>query len=211
MDGAARERLEAYLADLAFWNQRINLTAVPAELAWEKHVGEAVALLAACSPIEGARVADVGAGGGVPGLPLAILRPDLHVTLIDSDQRKCGFLQHEAGALELRNVAVECARVEDLARREGMREAFDLAVSRALAPPPVMCEFTLPLVRVGGAVATLVGDAVQAARDCAPAAALLGGGVPRAAEGDVLLIDKLRPTPEQYPRRAGVPLRKPLA
>jgi 16S rRNA (guanine527-N7)-methyltransferase len=210
MDELQRARLHAYLDEMQLWNARINLTAVPAERGWEKHVEEVLALLAAADPPPGARVVDVGTGAGVPGVPMAVLRRDLHVLLVDSDQRKGAFLTHVAGALQLDNVEVLCARIEDVARRDGMREAFDLAVSRALAPPPVMCELLLPLVRVGGRVATLVGDAQQAAAESARAAAECGGDTPRAAAGDVLLIDKVRGTPDRYPRRAGVPLRKPL-
>ena len=210
MDESQRALLHAYLDEMQRWNARINLTAIPAEQGWEKHVEEAIALLAAANPPPDARAIDVGAGAGVPGVPMAILRPDLRVVLVDSDQRKAAFLTHIAGALPLDNVEVLAERIEDVARRDGMRESFDLAVSRALAPPPVMCELLLPLVRVGGRVATLVGDAPQAAQDAAHAAAECGGDVPRAAAGDVLLIDKVRATPERYPRRAGVPLRKPL-
>jgi 16S rRNA (guanine527-N7)-methyltransferase len=204
------DALQAYLDELYRWNQRINLTAVLREEAETKHVDEVRALLDACSPPAEARCVDVGAGGGVPGVPMSILRPDLRVTLIESDQRKCAFLTHVAGLLGLRNLAVECARVEDVARRDGMRESFDVAVSRALAPPPTMCEWTLPLVRIGGTVATLLGDAQHAAQECAHASQILGGDTPRAAAGDVLLIAKRVATPDAYPRRADVPLRKPL-
>ena len=204
------DAMRTYLDELYLWNRRINLTAVPREEAEGKHVDEVRTLLHACDPAQGSRCADVGAGGGVPGIPMAILRPDLRVTLVESDLRKCAFLTHVAGLLGLRNVAVECARIDEVARRDGMRESFDLAVSRALAPPPTMCEWTLPLVRTGGRVATLVGDAHRAAADCARASQLLGGDTPRAAEGDVLLIDKRTATPDEYPRRADVPLRKPL-
>jgi 16S rRNA (guanine527-N7)-methyltransferase len=203
-------KLHAYLAELELWNRRINLTAIPPEQAWDKHVGETQALLDAAQPPHGARVIDVGAGGGVPGMPMAILRPDLRVTLLDSDQRKAAFLTHVSGSLRLGNVEVVCARVEDVARQDGMREAFDLAVSRALAPPPVMCELTLPLVRVGGLAGALVSDAAPAADGVAGAARVLGGVVLPTAVGGVLLIRKIASTPERYPRRAGVPLRKPL-
>jgi 16S rRNA (guanine527-N7)-methyltransferase len=210
MDAQQRAQLRAYLDEMQLWNARINLTAVPAERSWEKHIEEVIALLAAADPPDAARAIDVGAGGGVPGVPMAILRPDMHVVLVDSDQRKAAFLTHVAGALQLANVEVLSERIEDAARRHGMRESFDLAVSRALAPPPVMCELLLPLVRVGGRVATLVGDARQAVVESAHAAAECGGSTPRAAAGDVLLIDKVQPTPDRYPRRAGVPSRKPL-
>ena len=211
MDATTAARLARYLDELELWNARINLTAVPAAEAWAKHVAESATLLDAVDPAPGVRLVDVGTGGGVPGVPIAVMRPDLHVTLLDSDRRKTAFLTHVAGMLELDNVAVVCERAEDVARRDGVREAFDVAVSRALAPPAVMCELLLPFLRTGGVAATLVGDAEAACRECARAAQLLGGGVPRTAPGDVLLIDKVAPAPDAYPRRAGVPLRKPLA
>lgn len=206
----ARERLQAYLDELARWNARMNLTTVPRELWWDKHVVEVLDLLDACAPPHGARVVDVGAGGGVPGIPMAVLRPDLHVALLESDARKAGFLTYVAGALRLDNVEVLVLRAEDAARRDDLRESFDLAASRAVAPPPVMCELSLPLVRVGGLVAALVGDVEQAAADCSHAAEQCGGGALRAVLGGVLLVAKLRPTPDEYPRRAGVPVRRPL-
>jgi 16S rRNA (guanine527-N7)-methyltransferase len=210
VDETTRQRLVAYLDELELWNRRINLTAVPREGAWDKHVGEVLTLLDACNANPGAKLVDVGAGGGVPGIPMALLRPDLHVTLLESDTRKAGFLIHVAGVLSMANVEVTAERAEDVARREGVRESFDLAVSRAVAPPAVMCELSLPLLRVGGLCAALVGDATQAARECERAALLCGGGKPRTAAGDVLLVDKISSTPDEYPRRAGVPLRRPL-
>ncbi|HEV7678512.1 MAG TPA: 16S rRNA (guanine(527)-N(7))-methyltransferase RsmG [Candidatus Dormibacteraeota bacterium] len=212
LDDSTRARLLAYLDELQRWNARVNLTAIPAERGWEKHVVETERLHRAVAAHldAGASVIDIGAGGGVPGIPLAILRPDVRVTLLDSDTRKAGFLTHAAGALQLDNVSVVVARAEEVARRPGVRESFDVAVSRALAPPPVMCELALPLVRVGGVVAALVGDASQAARECARAAQECGGAQPSTAPGDVLLVDKLRATPEAYPRRAGMPLKRPL-
>ncbi len=210
MDEPTRARLRAYLDELARWNQRVNLTAIPPEQAWDKHVVESAELLRLCDPPRDGRVVDVGAGGGVPGIPMAVLRGDLRVTLVESDQRKAGFLTHVAGALGLDNVSVLARRAEEMARDAALRESFDLAVSRALAPPPVMCELTLPLVRVGGAAAALVGDAVAAAAESAQAAALCGGGEPRAVAPGVLLVAKVAATPGQYPRRAGVPLRRPL-
>jgi 16S rRNA (guanine527-N7)-methyltransferase len=221
LDDATRARLLAYLDELQRWNARVNLTAIPAERGWEKHVVETQRLLDAIGAHlggtrrdqvggVGATVVDVGAGGGVPGIPLAILRPDVRVTLLDSDARKAGFLTHAAGVLQLDNVSIVVARAEDLARSADVRESFDVAVSRALAPPPVMCELALPLVRNGGVVAALVGDAVKAATECARAAGECGGAAPRTAPGDVLLVDKVRTTPDAYPRRAGVPLKRPL-
>jgi 16S rRNA (guanine527-N7)-methyltransferase len=212
IDDTTRARLLAYLDELQRWNARVNLTAIPAERGWEKHVVETQRLLDAIAPhlVSTATVIDVGAGGGIPGIPLAILRPDVRVTLLDSDARKAGFLTHAAGALQLGNVSVVVARAEDVARRAEVRESFDVAVSRALAPPPVMCELALPLVRIGGVVAALVTDATRAAQECTRAAEECGGAAPRTAPGDVMLVDKVRPTPDAYPRRAGVALKRPL-
>jgi len=99
-----RERLETYLDELERWNRRLNLTRVTRADAVERHVGDTLDLLHAAGPAPGARCIDVGTGGGIPGIPLAILRPDLRVTLLDSDRRKCGFLVFVTGLLGLTHV-----------------------------------------------------------------------------------------------------------
>ncbi|HAC45642.1 MAG TPA: 16S rRNA (guanine(527)-N(7))-methyltransferase RsmG [Chloroflexi bacterium] len=163
------------------------------------------------------RLVDVGSGAGLPGIPIKIARPDLDVTLIESDQAKAAFLVHACAALGLEHVEVEARRAEEAGRDPRLREAFDIAVARALAPLPVLVELCLPLVRVGGrllAQKTEAEDPAAAAR----AIQLLGGelsavkAAPSAARGagTVVVIDKVRPTPALYPRRAGVPARKPL-
>src|SRR5712691_3790056 len=157
---------------------------------------------------------DVGSG---PGLPIKISRPDLDVTLIEADQAKAAFLVHACAALGLDQVEVVARRAEEAGHDSRLREKFDVAVARALAPLPVLAELCLPLVRVGGrllAQKTEAEDPTAAAR----AIHLLGGelsfvvAAPSTARGTgtVVVIDKVRPTPELYPRRAGVPARKPL-
>src|SRR5947209_8514274 len=168
------------------------------------HLGEAQTLV------------DVGSGGGLPGLPLKIARPDLAVTLVEADQAKAAFLVGACAELGLRDVDVLARRAEDVGRDAQYREKFDVAVARALAPMPVLVELCLPLVRVGGRLLA------QKTSDEDPAAAahaidVLGGklsGVKTAASaaraaGTVVVIDKVRPGPAQYPRRPGVPARKP--
>ena len=160
---------------------------------------------------------DVGSGAGLPGLPIKIARPDLRVTLIESDQAKAAFLVHACAVLELEDVEVVARRAEDAGREPALREAFDLAVARALAPLPVLVELCLPFVRVGGrllAQKTEKEDAALASR----AIELVGGrlseviSAPSSARtaGTIVVIDKIAPTPELYPRRAGTPARKPL-
>jgi 16S rRNA (guanine527-N7)-methyltransferase len=203
--------LDAYLDELDRWSSRLNLTAIPREQMWARNVMEVEDLLLVADPPGGSRVVDIGSGGGVPGIVIAILRPDLSVTLIDSDRRKGGFLIHVAGLLGLSGVAVEAIRAEDAGRREGMREGFDLATSRATAPPPVLCELALPLLRVGATLCALVTDAASTLPTCAAAASACGGGAPEAPGSGVLRVRKVAQTPDAYPRRPGTPNRHPIS
>ncbi|MHB8589043.1 MAG: 16S rRNA (guanine(527)-N(7))-methyltransferase RsmG [Candidatus Dormibacteraceae bacterium] len=163
------------------------------------------------------QVVDVGSGGGLPGLPLKIARPALSVTLVEADQAKAAFLVRACAALGLHDVEVLARRAEDVGRDPLYRESFDVAVARAVAPMPVLAELCLPLVRVGGrllAQKTENEDVDGAGR----AIDLVGGvlnrvaGAPSAARrsGTVVIVEKVRSTPHAYPRRPGVPARKPL-
>ncbi|HEV3123238.1 MAG TPA: 16S rRNA (guanine(527)-N(7))-methyltransferase RsmG [Candidatus Dormibacteraeota bacterium] len=210
IDAGTRSRLQTYLRELHRFNQRINLTTVAEEQAWQRHVDESRRLLQLIQPVARARVVDIGSGAGVPGIPMAVLRDDLRVTLLDADERRCGFLLHVCGVLGLQQVTVVCRRAEVFGHDPDAREAFDCAVSRAAAPPPVLCELALPLVRVGGVAGWLVGDAVTAATQCAYAARSCGGGLPQAADADIVTVIKEASTPTRFPRRTGVPARRPL-
>ena len=206
----AEPRLLRYLDELYRWNQRINLTSIPREDAESRHLAEARRLLVHAAPAPGARVVDIGAGGGVPGLVMAILRPDLRVTLIESDRRKAGFLLQAAAVCECPQVRVDPRRAEEVGHDPAHREAYDLAVSRATASAPVLCELALPLLHAGGRLLALVADAEADAGIAAAAASACGGGMPAALAPGILSITKVAPTPELYPRRAGMPARRPL-
>jgi 16S rRNA (guanine527-N7)-methyltransferase len=203
--------LDAYLDELASWSAHLNLTTVPREQMWSRHIDEVSELLDVAAPAHGKRVVDIGSGGGVPGVVLAILRPDLRVTMLEADKRKSGFLMHVAGLLRLSGVEVEAIRAEDAGRREGTRETFDLATSRAAAPPDVLCELALPLLRIGGSLCALVADAPSTLTSCAAAAAACGGAAPQAPVEGVLRVEKVSPSPAEYPRRSGVPGRRPIS
>jgi 16S rRNA (guanine527-N7)-methyltransferase len=166
---------------------------------------------------EAHRVVDVGSGGGLPGLPLKIARPSLNVTLVEADQDKAAFLVRACAVLGLHDVEVVARRAEEVGQDPHYRESFDVAVARALAPMPVLAELCLPLVKVGGrllAQKTKTED-VNAA---GPAIEAMGGmlkavvAAPSATRGagTVVIVDKVRSTPPAYPRRPGVPGRKPL-
>ena len=158
------------------------------------------------------RLVDVGSGGGMPGLPLKIARPELEVTLLEADRRKAAFLVHAAAQLGL-DVEVVTERAEDFGRGP-RRESFDAACCRALAAPAAACELCLPLVRTGGrllALTTLTESGWEAALALGGGDVELIGAPSRLRErGAVAVVPKVAPTPTAYPRRAGVPVRRPL-
>lgn len=166
---------------------------------------------------ESGRLVDVGSGGGLPGLPLKIARPALEVTLVESDQAKAAFLVQAAARLGLRGVEVVATTAEEVGRDPRYRETFDVAVARALAPMPVLAELCLPLVKVGGKLLAqkTAREDVTAARG---AIEIVGGDLesvvvapsPARGSGIVVVVRKVAPTPDAYPRRPGVPRRKPL-
>ncbi len=166
---------------------------------------------------EGQKVVDVGSGGGLPGLPLKIARPDLSLTLVEADQDKAAFLVRTCAVLGLGDVQVLARRAEEVGHEPLYREAFDIAVARALAPMRVLAELCLPLVRVGG---RLLAQKTESEELSAAGHAIeaMGGALravvaaPSAARGTgtVVIVDKVRSTPPAYPRRPGVPKRKPL-
>jgi 16S rRNA (guanine527-N7)-methyltransferase len=159
VDAPALAQLGDYLARLLAMNEQMNLTAIedPA-LAWEKHVLDALTLAPLLGDLAaGASVADVGSGGGLPGIPLAVARPDLKVTLIEATQKKSAFLSAVAGVLGLENVSVRPARAEELGARE-LRGAFDAVTARAVGRLAVLVPLTAPLARAGGLILLVKGQ-----------------------------------------------------
>jgi 16S rRNA (guanine527-N7)-methyltransferase len=144
-------------------------------------------------------IVDVGSGGGVPGIPLAVSLPDREVTLLEAIGRKCDFLREWAPA----NVRVVQGRAE-----EQETDTYGVAVAKALAKPPVAAEWCLPLVRTGGAVVLWVGPSADAER-VARVAEQVGGEVAEARDG-LMVLRKVRATPAGFPRRAGVASKRPL-
>jgi 16S rRNA (guanine527-N7)-methyltransferase len=147
-------------------------------------------------------IVDVGSGGGAPGIPLAVELPEREVTLLESSRRKCDFL--ERWARELPNVRVVCGRAE-----EQPVDAWGVAVAKALAPPPVAAEWCLPLVAEGGAAILFAGPSVEEER-VGRVAAQLGGELAECPPG-LLVLRKVSPTPDGFPRRPGVARKRPLA
>lgn len=151
-------QFQCYLAELTETNRHMNLTAItePAE-AWEKHFLDCAILLQKVQLPLGATCIDVGTGAGFPGMVLALLRPDLQVTLLDSLQKRIGFLEQTAAKLGLANVRCIHVRAEDGAKLPELREQFDMATARAVAAMPVLTEYCLPFVKQGGVFAAMKG------------------------------------------------------
>lgn len=171
------------------------------EEAWRVHVEQSLAALPVLRELEGP-IADVGSGGGAPGIPLAAALPEREVTLIEANKRKAAFL--ERAAADFPNVHVVRGRAEELEL-----ERFGVAVAKALAPPPAALEWCLPLVWTGGAAVLYVGPSADE-ESLARAAARLGGGLPEAHPG-LFVVRKEEPTPPGFPRRPGMARKRPLS
>jgi len=208
-----RPEIQRYAELLLDWNRSVNLTGARTLEEVLAQIAAGDVLLAMPWAAIG-KVIDIGSGGGLPAVPLAIAMPQVHFTLVEANIRKCAFLEHVVATLNLRNVAVAAGRAEELGHRPVLREQFDRAISRAAAPPAVLLELALPFVRPGGDLVAQVSPVDPHLLE--PAARLLGGGSPRLERpgdgtGTLLVVPKLGPTPARFPRRTGVPNRKPLA
>ena len=216
------EKLLRYHALLMDWNTRMDLTAVTdeAEMMDRHYVDSLMALRFGLIPRKG-RIIDVGTGAGFPGMPLLILRPDLQMTFLDALNKRIAFLQDALKRLGLTATALH-ARAEDAARMELHREAYDAAVSRAVASSATLQELTLPFVKTGGLAIAWKGPGVQDELVAAKRAAFVLGGTVRGISPApvpgredwahcLLITDKTGKTPKAYPRKAGTPGRKPLA
>lgn len=203
------------------YNEKINLTRItdPKEVA-VKHFGDSLTLLCYSTIPAGARLIDVGAGAGFPGIPLAIMRPDLHITLVDSLRKRTTFLTELAQRLSLTNVEIDWGRIEELGQNPKFREKFDGVIARAVAPLNVLAELCLPLTKLGGFFLSLKGPKAETEIvEAAQAIKLLGGQL--VSNKNVVLpllddcrslvfISKVALTPRSYPRKAGIPERQPL-
>lgn len=221
ISGEQAEKFSAFHEFLTLKNARMNLTRVPDDMqeAIDRNYLDSVSPIA-LGVFDGVKtLVDVGSGAGFPGIPLAILLPDVEITLLDALGKRVDFLNEAIKLLSLRARAVKL-RAEEAGARAEMREAFDCAVSRAVAGVNVLAEYMLPLVRVGGRMLAYKGPAAQEELVLAENAVHLLGGravsvrpvlIPgRDWAHSVVEIEKIAPTPAKYPRRAGMPEKRPL-
>lgn len=212
------EQFYEYMNLLIEWNEKINLTAItePEEII-KKHFIDSITI---AKYIKGSSIIDVGTGAGFPGIPLKILNNSLNITLLDSLNKRLIFLNEVISKLNLSNIKTQHARAEEAGINRKFREKYDIAVSRAVAPLNILVEYLLPFVKVGGnAICMKANSADEELKIAKNAIKILGGKVEEIEEfvlpntdigRTIIVIKKIKNTPNKYPRKAGTPAKQPL-
>ena len=214
-----QERFQVYENLLLEWNAKINLTAVrDVEGIRIKHFLDSLSCVPVLGDMNGKALIDIGTGAGFPGIPLRIFYPEMDLTLVDSVGKKADFCRLVCDTLHLKGVTVLKDRSEELGVNKAAREKFDAATARAVAVMPVLCEYLLPLVKVGGVMLAQKGEsAPEEIKTAENAISKLGGGEPSLTEVNLpgvegsrylVKVPKICETPSGYPRRTGLPLKK---
>lgn len=210
-----------YEQELLSWNEKFNLTAIrDLEAIRTKHFLDSLTVLSELNHPTPDRLVDVGTGAGFPGIPLKIMLPELKLTLVESVGKKAEFCRHVVETLNLKDVEVLNLRAEEMGQMKQHREQYDWAVARAVSSMPVLAEYLLPLVRVGGGMLAQKGEHAHAeVQQAEKALGILGGSMRRVTpvtlpgvveDRYIVVVDKNASTPAQYPRRAGLPAKKPI-
>jgi 16S rRNA (guanine527-N7)-methyltransferase len=213
---------DRYEQELVEWNERFNLTAIrDSEGIRVKHFLDSLTCWLVMKDSPPARLIDIGTGAGFPGIPLKIIHPNMQLTLVESVGKKAEFCRHTAQTLGLDHVEVLQARAEELGLNRKYRECYDWVVARAVANLNTLAEYLLPLTRLGGAILAQKGETGPAEVHAAEHAIQLLGGrlrilqkvnLPGIVEDRYLIvIDKVAATPAGYPRRVGLPAKRPIA
>ena len=213
-------QFDHYAAELAVWNAHTNLTAITElDAVRVRHFFNSLTVSQAVA-LSGRRVIDVGTGAGFPGLALRIAFPDIQLTLLEATGKKVAFLQHLLDLFKMEDVTTVNARAEDAGHDPALRAAYDVVLARAVARLPSLLEYLLPFAKVGGVCVAMKGRTAQAeADDAVHALAVLGGklkgietfSLPGVDEPhQLVIVEKTAPTPRDYPRKPGIPTRKPL-
>lgn len=219
-----REQFEVYSREILDWNRKLNLTTITD---YEKmqvvHFLDSLTLAQAAKPgtlENGCRLIDVGTGAGLPGIPLKIVFPSLKVTLLEATAKKTEFLKYLVSVLKLDEIEVVTARAEDQARLGKYREAFDIVTARAVTQLAALAELTLPFCVIGGrCILPKKGDTAREIEEAGKAVETLGGTIAAIQNIDLeglddnrhlVVLEKTAPTPDKYPRRSGMPEKRPI-
>jgi len=218
------EQFQIYYRELSEWNQRVNLTSITDYTRVQTlHFLDSLTLaLAIKHPVNehNFSIIDIGSGAGLPGIPLKILYPEAGLALLDSTSKKTAFLRHLVEMLKLDGVEIINGRAETIAHEDNHREKYDMVLSRAVAGLPTLTELCLPFCAVGGIfIAQKKGNIEEEINQAAHAISLLGGNLREVKDIELeeftdhrqlVIIDKVSATPPQYPRRPGIPTKRPL-
>lgn len=219
LDDKQLESFYNYMNLLIEWNEKINLTAIiETNEIITKHFIDS---LTAAKYIEKSNtIVDIGTGAGFPGIPLAISNEGLKVTLVDSLNKRINFLNEVTNELELKNVISIHSRAEDFGKEKQNREKFEVAISRAVARLNILVEYLLPAVKVGGKCICMKGpDSQEEIKEAEVAIELLGGKIEKIEEfclpdtdikRTIIIINKIKNTPDKFPRKAGIPAKEPI-
>lgn len=220
-DNETMKKFEGYMKDILELNQHINLTAIKEEEQFiEKHYIDSLAICPFKEIKDAETILDLGTGAGFPGIPLAIVFPDKQFVLVDSLNKRLKIIQELCEKYDIHNVKVVHGRAEELARKSDYRETFDVCVSRAVAYMPVLTEYCLPFVKVGGCFVSYKGPEVyEEINKAKNAIGLLGGKLNKLEEVEIagselnhnlVFITKEKKTDKRFPRKAGTPSKEPL-
>ncbi|WP_102273357.1 16S rRNA (guanine(527)-N(7))-methyltransferase RsmG [Cytobacillus massiliigabonensis] len=215
------QQYETYYSTLVEWNEKMNLTAITDKPeVYLKHFYDSITAAFYFDFKEPLHICDVGAGAGFPSLPIKIAFPELHVTIVDSLNKRIGFLEHLSNQLGLKNVQFIHDRAETFGQKKEHREAYDAVTARAVARLSVLSELCLPLVKVGGTFIAMKGASAKEELDAGKKAiAVLGGKLDQSysftlpqeeSERNILIIKKEKSTPKKYPRKPGTPNKTPI-
>ncbi|UNK18481.1 16S rRNA (guanine(527)-N(7))-methyltransferase RsmG [Paenibacillus sp. N3/727] len=215
------DQFENYYKILVEWNEKMNLTGITdRDQVYTKHFYDSVSLAFYIDMEKVSSLADIGSGAGFPGIPLKICFPHLRLTIVDSLNKRINFLKHVADSIGLEQVELLHGRAEEIARKHGHRDGFDLVTARAVARMAVLNEFCLPFVKVGGQFAAMKGsdpsdELKEASRSLKELRGTLGKvhsfSLPvEESDRHIVVIDKKGATPAKYPRKAGTAAKTPL-
>ncbi|MUK88140.1 16S rRNA (guanine(527)-N(7))-methyltransferase RsmG [Ornithinibacillus sp. L9] len=215
------EQFSIYFKTLVDWNEKINLTALTSlEDVYLKHFYDSISAAFYYDFTKEIHICDVGAGAGFPSIPLKICFPHINVTIVDSLQKRIGFLNHLASELDVTGVAFYHDRAETFGKNKTHRESFDLVMARAVARMSVLSELCLPLSKVNGAFIAMKGaQATEELTVAKNAIEILGGEIGEShtfslpvenSERSIVIINKKRKTPKKYPRKPGTPNKEPI-
>lgn len=222
LDGTAADRLMKFKEMLLDWNRRMNLTSIENDREiYIKHFIDSFSIAPWLRPAasEGGSLIDVGTGAGFPGIPVKIACGNMDVTLLDSLEKRVGFLKAVISETGLTGIRAVHGRAEDFGVKPEHRERYGAAVARAVAPLPVLLEYCLPFVKTGGLFIAMKGEPSPEIEASGKALDVLGGKIEEVKElvlpfsdykRSIIIIKKFRQTPTKYPRKAGTPTKKPL-